>query len=825
MPSVTAFQTNFSAGELSPRLYGRVDVAKYMNGCHTLENMIVQRFGGARKRGGTQFINSTRNNNLSRLIPFVFSVTQSYILEFTSGKIRIYTSGGIVESGGSPIEVNTPYSEGDLFDIQFAQSADVLYLVHPNHAPRKFSRTSVTTFTLEEVEFEDGPYLEINATGTSLTPSARGSVVPTMTSNTTPSGTAASGDSSPNAYRVFDGSDSTFYSKSGSTFGDVSYTPTSSVTADAYYVVSISREGNMLSTWTFEGYNGSSWIVLDTRQGETGWLRGERRFFTFNNDTAYQAYRINWSGTDGGTDSNLAELGIHQKAAEQTPFNLTASSTAGINDGAGFLATDVGRNIRLMGSDGQWRWAKITSRTSSTVVKVRLYGQALPDTSPITNWRMGAWSDQTGWPAAVGFYNSRLCFARTENQPQTVWMSVVDDQNNLGVSTPGQDDDAITVTIASESLNEINWLAEGTDLFVGTSAAIRTIGPTSGSAAFSPTNLRQRRETNYGASNVQPVRVGTTALYSGYYRKDIREIAYSFDFNGYVSQNRSILSEHITGEGIKQMAYAQDPDSVVWFTRDSNLLAGMTYERDQEVVAFHRQTIAGTYNSPSAGLISARVDSVATIPGTGGDETWMVVRRTINGSTTRYIERLTSGLSDNDEKESATFLDSHLNYSGSSTTTLSGLSHLEGEEVYVWGTGGKQGPYTVSSGGITLGSAVTKACVGLAYTSAIETLSPEAAARGGTAQTRLGRISEVFLRLNRSMNGKCGSSDGDLISLNYPDSFDEAGNRGDPDEMYTGDVRVPITMEWNRQKRIRVEHSEPTPFHLLGLITEIRVSG
>jgi hypothetical protein len=823
MPSVTAFQTNFSAGEISPKLFARVDVSKYPNAAYEVQNLIVQRFGGAKKRGGTEFIEEVKDSaDETRLIPFIFSVTQAYMLEFGDLYIRIYTNGGRVENPpGTPVEVVSPYTSAQLFDLQFAQSADVLYITHPDHPPMEFTRTSATAFTIEEIEFEDGPYLELNTSATTLTPASFGSITPTMTSNSAPSGTVSSSGSLGNEWQVFDRNPETSGAFDTGAVGYVQYQQAggAQVVADAYYIIAPSNdsESKTPSAWQFQGSNnGATWITLDTRKGETGWADGETRFYEFQNGTAYEYYRFSFQGGggDGAANTELAELGIHRKATDQTPFNLTASAVTGINDGVGFVASDVGRPIRLLGSDGRWRWAKIIARTSSTVVTIQLYDHALPDLSPIINWRMGAWSDTTGWPGSVGFFTGRLCFARTATQPQTVWMSVVDDFTNFAISDPLQDDDAITATIASDSLNEIKWIAEGTDLFVGTTAAIRTIGATTSTSAFSPTNIKQKRETNYGASDVQPVRVGQTALYSGYYRKDIREIAYSFEFNGYVSTDLSILSEHIPALRIKQIAYAQSPDSIVWGVTDTGELFGMTYERDQEVIAFHEHALGGA-NS---------VESVATIPGTEGDETWLVVNRTIGGTTQRYIERLSEGLSDTGAKAAATFLDCHLTYSGVLTTTLTGLSHLNGEQVYVW-SGTKQGPFTVSAGSITLTTGVTQACVGYAYTSALETLSPEAAARGGTAQTRLGRISEVFLRLNRSMNGKCGPHDGTLETLDYTKSADNEGNFGTGTDLYTGDVRVPISMDWNRQKRIRVEHSEPSPFHVLGLITEIRVSG
>lgn len=821
MPSVTSFQTNFTAGALSPRLYGRVDISKYANGCHTLENFIVQRFGGIRKRGGLQFIREVKDSSKPvRLIEFTPLVTQSYILEFGGEYIRFYTNGGIVEVTGTPVEVATPWDEVDIWQLQFVQSVDVLYIVHPEFAPRALSRTGATSFSLDVIEFSDGPYLELETEGTTLTPAARGAVTPIMSSNTTPSGTASNSAAGADAWQVFDGNGATFdfFTLNTGTWTYLFPGGTTKV-ADAYWIQA--RDVNNIAgrspaQWKFQGYDGTNWITLDSRTGENGWAGGERRYFEFINEVAYQGYRLVVAATDSLDDNlTVAELAIHEKATTQTPFNLTASTTAGLNGGAGFLSTDVGRPIRLLGSDGRWRWARIIAYTSTTVVTIQIYGHALPDTEPIATWQLGAWSDETGWPGSIGFYSGRLCLARTAQQPQTVWFSQVDDFTNFGVSEPLVDSDAITATIASGSLEEIKWIAEASDLIVGTSVAIRTIGPTSAASAFSPTNIRQARQTNYGASSVQPARVGLTALYSGYYRKDIREIVYSFDVNGYISQDISLLAEHIPAAGVKQIAYAQNPDSVVWLVMDDGSLAGMTYERDQEVVAFHTQPIAGT---------GVFVESVASIPGSVSDEVWFVVRRTINGGTKRHIERLTIGLSDTAAKEAATFLDSHLAYSGSSTTTLTGLGHLEGEAVHVW-SGVKQGPYTVTAGSITIGTAVTTATVGLAYTSAMETLSPEAAARGGTAQTRQGRISEVFPRLDRSMNGSIGPADGTLEALDYTKSTDTDGSYGVATAMFTGDVRVAVGMEWERQKRLRLEHSDPTPFHCLGLIAEIRVSG
>jgi hypothetical protein len=299
----------------------------------------------------------------------------------------------------------------------------------------------------------------------------------------------------------------------------------------------------------------------------------------------------------------------------------------------------------------------------------------------------------------------------------------------------------------------------------------------------------------------------------------LRELVYSFDVDGFTSQDLSILSEHLLRPQIKQLAYAQNPDSVVWHVMDDGTCAGMTYERDQQVVAYHKHVFGGVFGSGAA-----VVESVTTIPATTRDETWFVIKRTIDGATVRYVERLSVGLDTTDDKEDATFLDSHLTYSGVATSTLSGLDHLEGETVKVWGDGAYLGEYEVATGAIDLGDyEVTQACVGLSYTSIMETLSPEMGAQGGVAQTRIGRVSEVFLRLYRALGGTIGGSDSvRQETILYRDDNDPMDTSP---ALFTGDRRIEIEMNWERGKRLMVTHSDPTPFTLLGLIYELKVHG
>ena len=180
--------TNFTSGELSPRLNGRIDMEKYYNGASTINNFQVLMHGGLQKRSGTRYIapikTQTGSNSGARLIPFVFSKTQAYILEFGHNYIRFFKDEGQITSGGSVYEISTTYTAAQIDQIEYVQSADVLYLVHDDHAPRKLSRTGHTSWTISDVDFFDGPYEPANTSSTTLQPSGTsGNITITASSN------------------------------------------------------------------------------------------------------------------------------------------------------------------------------------------------------------------------------------------------------------------------------------------------------------------------------------------------------------------------------------------------------------------------------------------------------------------------------------------------------------------------------------------------------------------------------------------------------------------------------------------------------------------
>ncbi len=666
MARVSVQLTNFTAGELSPRLDGRNDLSKYPSGCKTLENFIVYPHGSAARRSGTQFISEVKTSaNKTRLVPFEFSTTQTYILEFGNQYIRIYKDKGQVQSGGSAVEIATPYLTAELFDIKFAQSADVMYIVHPNHAARKLSRTSHINWTLTQIDFTKGPMQDPNTTTTTLNP------------------------------------------------------------------------------------------------GQT---------------------------------------------AVGTGVSLAASATTGINGGAGFASTDVGRFVFLHGG-----YAKITAFTDTTNVTIEIL-TTLSASTATENWRLGAFSDTTGHPSTVTFFEQRLVFAGTTEQPQTVFFSKSGDYENMDANIGGTiaDSDAIIYTIASNQVNAIRFMTATRTLIIGTAGGEFSVSGGGSDVAITPTNILIKKQSNHGAANLDALAVGNVTLFMQRARRKMRELAYNFDVDGYIAPDMTILAEHITEGGITQMAYQQEPNQIIWLVRGDGELVGFTYQREQQVTAWHRHIFGGAFGSGKAVC-----ESVAVIPTDDTEyEVYVIIKRTINGATKRYIEVLNTF--DFTETDSSTFnfLDSQLDYNGSATTTISGLSHLEGQTVSILADGATHADKVVSSGSISLDRSATKVKVGLSYTSLLQTMRIDAGARDGTSQSKTKRIYEITIRLFESVGVEVGPDLNNLERIPFRSSANAMNQGITP---FTGDKEVEFRGNYETDGFVFVRQTQPLPLTILSL--------
>jgi hypothetical protein len=663
MPRTTLALTSFVSGEFSPKMDGRTDFEKYSSGAKTLENFLVHPQGAATRRVGTQFIAEVKSSAAkTRLIPFEFSTTQTYVLEFGNNYIRFFKDKGQILSGGSAYEISSPYLTAELFDIKFAQSADVMYITHPNHEVMKLSRTGHTAWTLAEVEFTDGPYLATNTTTTTLTPAS---------------------------------------------------------------------------------------------------------------------------------------------ASVGTGVNITASAVTGINGGTGFQTTDVGRIISF--NSGK---AKITARTSTTVV-VCTITTAFASTAATAAFNLGAFSDTTGHPSCVSFFEQRLVFAGTTDEPQTIFFSAAGDYENMTTGTNA--DDAMVYTIAANQVNAIRYMKAVRTLVVGTTGGEYTVSADGTDASITPTNITIKRQSSYGSANVDAIPAGNAILFLQKAKRKIRELQYNFDSDGYQAPDLTILNETVTDTGINEMSYQQEPGSNIWCVRDDGVLACLTYQRSENVIAWSRHIFGGAFGNGRAVC-----ESIASISGTlTEDEVWVIVKRTVNGATKRYVECFSDFDFDETDANDFKFLDSHLSYSGSATTTLSGLAHLEGQTVSILADGSAHANKTVSSGAITLDRSATKACVGLSYDSILQTMRIEGGAAEGTSQGKTKRISKVVLRLFETVGVKVGPSLTNLETIPFRTTSSLLSNP--VDTLLSGDKEIEFNDDYNSDGFIFIKQDQPLPCSILAI--------
>jgi hypothetical protein len=707
-------QTSFNAGELTPLLQGRPDLGKYKNGCKTMLNFIPQIHGPAQKRTGTKFVNEVKDSTKkTRLIPFEFNTEQAYVLEFGNLYIRFYMNGGQILSGGSAYEVATPYLDTELDGVRYAQSADVMYITHPNHPPYKLSRTAHDNWTMAIVDFDWPPFNSENTSVLTITASAITGAGITLTA-------------------------------SAALF--------SATQVGAYF--------------KFSEVLNSKYNLWEPAKAITS---GDRRVY----DGAL--YKATSSATTGTRPP------IHIKGTESDG----AVNWEYQHDGSGYVV--------------------IKAYTSTTVVTADVV-KLLPSSSLSASdrWAEGAWSDYLGWPKTIVFYEDRLWLGGSANKPQTLWASASSDYENHKYGT--RDDDALNYTINSQEVNVIQWLSPGKALIVGTSGSEFVVKASSIDEPITPTNVSITPQTSYGSASFEPTKVGGAVLFVQRSSKKIREFIYRFDNDAYVAPNLSLLSEHITQQGIIAVAYQQEPDQILWAPCADGELVGMTYERSEDVVGWHRHNISGI------------IESIVSIPHWDNDQdsTWVVVKRTIDGSDVRYIEYFEKYKVD----EYAHFVDSGLMYEGVAATVISGLDHLEGEEVAVLTNGAVHPNRTVTGGEITLQYESTIVTVGLPFTSVLETMPLEAGAADGTSQGKNMRITNLTIRVDKTGAGLWfGSAESMLDEIHFRSSNTLMDN---PVPLLTGDTELlPFPAGYEVGTSMVLHHVLPLPCTILALMPQV----
>lgn len=471
-------------------------------------------------------------------------------------------------------------------------------------------------------------------------------------------------------------------------------------------------------------------------------------------------------------------------SATSGSITLTAAGVGTINGGSGFLSTDVGRLIRLNQAGDVSAWGFISAYTSSTVVTVAMQ-TALGTTAATSSFRLGLWSESTGYPACVAFYQDRLCFAGSQSEPTRIDASRTGNYLDfaptaLDVGNTVVDSHALAFSLSSDDVQYIRWLSgDLKGLLVGTASGEWVVSASSLSEALTPTNVAAKQTTAHGsAASVRPVRVSSVTLFLQRSMRKIREMTFVYAQDKYAAPDLCVLAEHATRTGLREVVYQQEPQSIVWAPRNDGVLVGMTYERDQNVIAWHRHVMGGT---------DSYVDSAACIPApdTLRNDLWLIVKRTIGGQTVRTVEYMTKIWDEGDDPLTAVYVDCAAIYEGSPATLISGLDYLEGETVTILADGAAHADKTVGLGRITLDRPASTVVVGLPYNSDGQLLRNDAGAADGTSQGKTQRAHRVTFRLKDSLGLKTGRDFDNLVRV-----IDRRMNSaiGAAVDLFTGDM-------------------------------------
>lgn len=835
--------------------------------------------------------------NHGRLTPF--SVPGGTLLfwdiatNYVNGKSVVYVSGGSIYwtarrdnvgtqpdispndwypwpdlGGGNYVfEIKTPWSAADLidadgrFNLRFVESADVMYLCHPNYAPRKLSRIGGVDWALATVNFVGGPFKDENITAITVYSDVDTGAV-TLTASAA----------------LFNANDvGSLFKLSQKTIVDITSWQPQSVTSQ-----------NDVRRSDGKNYKAISPNVIAPIVRLTG-----------SNKPVHTLGAV-WDGPDT------------QRGSAYVPPGGGAAVTA--EDGVQWQYLDPGYGIIL-----------ITGFTSPTVVTgtvvpvstasstARLPSNCVGAGNASLRWNKAAISVTEGWPTQVSFFRERLVLARD----QLIWQSVAGDYENFSPvdgSNLITTDSAITSQLNSPQINKIRWLEVSNSsveaLIAGTAGAEFSIRSQTDNLPYGPDNITGAQGSALGCANARPVHVGSVLLFIQATGTKLRDISYDFYANSYNSVDQSILAQHIPQVGLNHIVFQQEPYSLIWSVRQDGALVCMTYSREQYPEAPH----GGWHRHPVGG--GGLVESISVIPAPdlSKDELWAIIRYTIGGVTKRYICYMDKEYAPGVDPRDVFYLDAggtastlpvagaggfltvpigaltnaatgiifdstlpafypgyegreiHVRYSttdsegvvtfatgkavitqynsltevvctinspfpaaavvpfGGWTITLksvSGLSYLEGMTVDVLADGAVHPQCVVTGGVITLQQPASKVQVGLACPARLKTMRFNTGAQDGTSQSKLSRIVKPGVRLQDTLGLQFGTDFGPTAPVLDDADFRTGSDLMDnPPPYFSGDKELDFAGEWSKRPWIALEQPYPLPATILAIMPQ-----
>lgn len=856
MMSLTPPQTTFLGGEMSPKLFRSGDAAKRSASCDSIENFVVLTPGYVTRRQGTRYVAASKNNGIAALVPFVYGTTDSgdadaYVLEFGPSYMRVFRSHAQVMTTGPAIyELATPFVAAELATLQFYQSGNAMWIVSGSRWPQRLVRSGHDSWAIADAPVLDGPFLDLNATTLTVTPSATAGNGITLT--------ASSG--------LFKETHEGSLFKVQHTIGEQKTTGTLTGTgASSVLLCGTNAE------WEFSvtGYGSPFVATLEieySTDGGSSWSTWRTITFT------------------GASASIPAVQGTNlEGVSAQVRVNCTAYTSGWATYQ---LAVPQYEHVGIV------RIGTVATSTSATADVVDALGSTLATSS----WAFCAWSDECGYPRAITANGGRLWYGGTTYRPLGLWGSKTNQFDSFAVSGSALATDSIAVTLTLAEQSPIQWLNgnRGRALLVGMADGVQELLPADPNSPYSPTNPPSADSSDATPCSRQtPVFADNCVLFIHNGGKRMYEMYYSSERESIVAADLCILADHVGTEGLEQAVVAKGGDNMIWIRRGDGSLAALTFKSAYGVSAWHHHVLGG------GGVVL----SMAQIPGDDGPEVWLLVERTLGGATKRYIEYMRmpdadveyrdsfyvdcgvewnggdavnitgisranpavvsvdawpvdsgrndladgdniriagvagpDGLNDlvytvaNANKAALTFelldtttaaLDPY--ESGGTVTwvdnTFGGMSHLEGEAVVSTADSGASA-HTVAGGQIALDEYTNRIAAGFAFTSTVRTLCAEWMYRANATVGKKKKLNAVAFDFYNTLGGKTCVQGGTPQEIVWPQS-EYAGDGPSPQ---TEIVEVGPMGGYAKTLAVEVVQDEPYPMTICGLVPDISIS-
>ena len=522
--------------------------------------------------------------------------------------------------------------------------------------------------------------------------------------------------------------------------------------------------------------------------------------------------------------SNVTAVGNGFTTAKYTyTYAVTAIAADGVGESPASVWASTASNLFETGCVNVISWSAVPGASRYNVYKQQgglfgyigqTTGTALaddnisPDLSKTPPLYETMFNTPGEYPGAVSYFEQRRCFAGTINKPQNIWMTKSGTESNMSYSLPIRDDDRIAFRVAAREANTIRHIVPLTQLLLLTSSAEWRVTSVN-SDAITPSTISVRPQSYVGASNVQPAIISNTLIYGAARGGHVRELAYNWQANGFITGDLSLRAPHLFDTfDIVDMAYGKAPQPVVWFVSTSGNLLGLTYVPEQQIGAWHWHDTDGVFES-------------CTVVAEGGEDVlYCVVRRTINGTSKRYVERLASRQFT--DQADAFFVDCGATYSGVPADVISGLGHLEGKTVSILADGAVHPQRVVTGGSVTLDIEASTVQIGLPIEADLQTLPLAVQLQDGSfGQGRFKNVNKVWLRVYRSSGIFVGPSTSELT---------EAKQRttepyGSPPALKSDEIEITLTPTWGASGQVFVRQADPLPLTVVSMTAEVALGG